>query len=244
MAAAIMEWGGDQDNAPQMDGGNLPRFKAKKGESYRMSFCWWPIENGTLNMSAKKPRFLGGKRAFVPNHGYILSKGPEYNALLPDAKLAIGTFIILWPLNKNGDVDTVRVNAGDYEILAWIFAENRYKVLETQWREWGPGQHDMTALCEDEQFQKMTFSPCKNSILRQLVESVTDHHKAIVQNIVDRVQHLASKLPNEVGRDMPIDELRIKMGKASASGPSAAGTGVSSQVNDLMTDDQLDGILV
>lgn len=240
--SGIMEWGGDQDNTPQMDGGNVQRFKGKKGETYRMSFCWWPIEQGTLNMSAKKPRFIGGKRNFVPNVGYILNKGPEYTNLIGEPpKLAIGTIIILWPLTKSGDIDSVRVAAGNYEVLAWVFGEQRYKVLEAQWREWGPGQHDLTALCEDEQFQKMTFSPCKTSVLRQLVDSAKPEHKEAVQDIVARVQTIGSKLGNEVAREVSIEDLRIKMGKG---GGSSAGPGVSSQVNEMMSDDQLDGILV
>lgn len=233
----FIEWGGDDDNnTPAMDGGNVQRFKGKKGETYRISFAWWPQgENNTLNLSAKKPKFIGGKRNYIPNVGYILNKGPEFTSLAggEQPKLAIGTIIIKWPTDKAGNIDQARLLKGDYQIMSWVFGEQRYKVLDNQWRDWPAGEHDVTALCEDEQYQKMTFSPCKNSVLRQIMTSTSDAHKALAADITSRVRSLEPKIGNEVARDLSLDEIRLKLGKSGPS-PVSAPSGMSSQVDSMM----------
>lgn len=235
---SFIEWGGDNEdnNTPAMDGGNIQRFKGKKGETYRISFAWWPLgEGSTLNLSAKKPKFIGGKRNYIPGVGYILNKGPEFTSLAggEQPKLAIGTIIVKWPTDKAGAVDQTRLLNGDYAIMSWVFGEQRYKVLENQWRDWPAGEHDITALCEDEQFQKMTFSPCKNSILRQVMTANKDPYKAIAADIASRVKSMEAKIGNEVARDLSLDEIRLKLGKGGAA-PVAGASGMSSQVDDML----------
>lgn len=236
--SGFMEWGGDapEESTPTLNGGNVDRFKAKKGETYRISFAWWPLdEHGNLNLAAKKPRFIGGKVNFIDKVGYILNKGPEYTVLAKgeQPKVKIGTIIVKWPTDKAGNVDQSRLNNGDYSVMPWVFGEARYKVLENSWREWAAGEHDITALCEDEQFQKMTFNPCKNSLLSQILKSPSERHKAFAVDILSRVKELEGKINNEVARDLTLDEIRLKMGTGGPS-PVSSPSGMSAGVDDLL----------
>ena len=238
---SFMEWGGDapDNQTPALGNDNYARFKGKKGETYRISFAWWPLgEDGKPNLLAKKPRFIGGKRIYVPTVGYCLYKGPEYNGFGDkDPKIAIGTVVIQWPTDKAGNVDQNRLMAGDYKVASWVFSEQRYKVLENNWRDWPAGEHDVTVLCEDEQYQKMTFSPCKNNLLRQLMVSNSEKSKPLVDDILAKIKSVEARLANEVAKDLTVEEIKMKLGKANAS-PVAAPSGMSGQV-----DDMLDSIL-
>lgn len=234
--SSLIEWGGDDTSTPQMDNGNPQRFKGKKGESYRLSYGWWPtLPDGSLNLAAKKPKFIGGKRSYIPNVGYVLNKGPEFTALAggEQPRLAIGTIVIHWPTDKLGNIDQTRILNGEYAVMSWVFAEARYKVLDTQWREWPPGDHDVTALCEDEQYQKMTFSPCKNSLLKTFLHGTSDKHKAIAADIMSRIKAVEAKIGNEVARDLTLDEIRLKLGKGGPAPVVAAG-GMSAQMDDML----------
>lgn len=233
--SSFIEFGGDapESNTPSFGNDNFARFKGKKGESYRLSFAWWPMgEDGKPNLAAKKPRFIGGKRIYIPNVGYALYKGPEYNGFGDrDPKLAIGTIVIVWPTDKSGNVDQARLMAGGYTVASWVFSEQRYKVLETQWRDWPANEHDITALCEDDQFQKMTFSPLKNNLLKQILTN--DKSKAIAADIVAKIKSVEARLANEVAKDLTVDEIKLKLGKGGQS-PVAAPSGMSSQVDDML----------
>lgn len=241
--SGFMEWGGDapETSQPHLGGGNTERFKGKKGETYRLSFAWWPMgDDNRLNLSAKKPRFIGGKRVYIPTVGYVLYKGPEFNGFGDsDPKIAIGTIVVIWPTDKAGNVDQNRLAAGDYKVASWVFSESRYKVLDNQWREWPAGEHDITALCEDEQYQKMTFAPCKNNLLKAILTSSSDKHKILADDILSKVRALEAKIGNEVARDLTIDEVKLKLGKSTPPPVSPAGGGMSTQV-DSMLDNILD----
>jgi len=238
---SFIEWGGDapENATPALGSDNYARFKGKKGETYRLSFAWWPQgEEGKLNLDAKKPRFIGGKRIYVPNVGYVLYKGPEYNGLGDkEPKIAIGTIVIQWPTDKAGNVVQDRLFAGDYKVASWVFPEQKYKVLENNWRDWPASEHDVTVLCEDEQFQKMTFSPCKNNLLRQLIMANTDKSKPIVADIMAKIKSVEARLANEVAKDLSVADIKLKLGKLNDS-PVASPSGLSNQV-----DNMLDSIL-
>lgn len=233
----FMEWGGEapENSTPVLGGDNTPRFKGKKGETYRISFAWWPIgEDGQLNLSVKKPKFIGGKRTYIPTVGYVLYKGPEYNGLGGnEPKIAIGTVVVVWPTDKAGNVDQDRLNRGDYKVSSWVFGEQRYKVLENSWRDWPANEHDVTALCEDEQYQKMTFNPCKQNLLRQILTSSSEKHKTLAADITAKVKAMAAKIGNEVARDLTVEEIKLKLGKGGAS-PVTAPSGMSSQVDEML----------
>ena len=87
------------------------RFKAKEGETYRVSFVWWPgLEEGKPDLNAQTPRFLGAKRLYIAGVGYFISKSPEYERLAGSAaKMYVGTVICKWPTDNRGNLDKVKM---------------------------------------------------------------------------------------------------------------------------------------
>lgn len=213
------------------------RFKGEGGNRYRVSIAWWEgVEDGDLNLNAATPEFTGAQRNYIPGVGYVINKGPEYTKLAGDTpRMSIGTIIVVWPTDKRGALDKAAIGRGEFDVLAWIFSQDKYKDLEPIHQEFHFGQHDVTINCTDTTYQKMSFSPCKDSLLAKLKEK----GGKLWTNIVEQVQAVAGTIQDEIGRELTLDQIREKMngGGGGDSQPSAA---VATDDIDSLVDNLLD----
>jgi hypothetical protein len=236
--SSLTYFGGNDEGKAPIGGDRFPRFKGKKGETYRISFAWWPLDaNDNFDLSAKKPRFIGGKRVYIQGAGYVLYKPEMASMTAEQPKVNVSTIIVVWPCDPAGNVDQDRLIKGDYKVSSWTFGEARYKVLENNFLRWPAGDHDVSALCEDEQYQKMTFSPERSSLLKQILSSDKDKMKALAADLTAKIKEMEANIATEFARDLSLDEIRLKMGKATAGGAapiSAASTGVAANVDDML----------
>jgi hypothetical protein len=221
------------------------KFKAEQGKTYRISFAWWDIVDGTLNVDAPTPKFVGAQRHYKEGVGYFLNKGPEYTKIAGEApKQVIGTLIIVWPTDAKGEPDKVRLANGDFEVMPWIFSADKYKQFGQIHTEFPVGHHDLKLTCTDTQYQKMSFAPCKESILRKLLEN--PKAKSRTDEILARISDLSNNLSNEIARDLSLDEIQEKLAGGGASGggfgkKSFGGGGGSGSAENI--DDLVDGLL-
>ena len=240
--SGFIEFGGDDGTPEPFSGGKSNRFKAKEGESYRVSFAWWPDDDGEegFNMDAVKPRFVGGHRHYIAGVGYVLNKGAEYTKLAGgDApKMAIATVLVVWPTDAQGRPDKARINAGDVTVQPWVFSESKYNALQPTHREFHLGNHDLTITCSDTQYQKLTFSPCKENLLRKLGESKKGKGKDVYDSIMAQVTNISAGLNSDIARDLTLDQIREKLGQ-SANAPAEFDLSGDDEVDD-MIDDILD----
>lgn len=236
-----MEFGFDSGDE-SLSGGKFERFKAKEGETYRMSFVWWELVNGKPNLDAPSPRFVGAKRFFIPNVGYILDRGPEFAKLAGGpSKPTIATVIGLWPTDRKGNLDKARFAQGDVDVKPWVFSQDKYDQLKRRHGEFPFGQFDLSVACTDTQFQKMDLSPCRENLFRKVLEN--DKLSAIAEAILAKTASIVGAnaqgepvgLRGIIARDMTIDKVREKLG---VSGGSAASLGpeTTSQVDDILND--------
>ncbi|MDB4278196.1 hypothetical protein N9917_01200 [Deltaproteobacteria bacterium] len=208
------------------------RFKAKEGETYRMSVVWWPEADGKINLDAKSPRFVGAKRAYIAGVGYVLANNAEVAKLAgKPAKPAIATIMAVWPTNNAGSLDKARFVAGDVAVMPWIFSQDRYEVVKRRHEEFPLGAHDITFACTDTQYQKGDISPCRESLYRKVLEE--PKLKAIADFIAGEVSRIADNIHGEVARDMTLAQIREALG-GEASGPVSAGA--SEDVDGLLDD--------
>lgn len=231
------------------------KFKGETGRQYRLSFAWWPcVEDGEYKIVDKTqavpyiegatPKFTGAKRFYFEGVGYILDGGPEYAKLAGQApRMSIGTVVVQWPISQDGAIDMGRVKSLDFKVLPWIFSGDKYKSFTPIHREFPFGGHDLTVNCSDSKFQKMTFAPCKDSMLAKLAASDKSTAKKTIEFILERVQHVASSINAEIGREMAIDQLREKLAGGGGGGNSAnaaAAAGAATADIDGLVDDILD----
>ncbi len=216
-------FGQDDDSATSTS----KRFKGEAGRSYRLSFAWWPgLEEGDLDLDAPTPEFVGAQRNYIQGVGYFINRGPEFTKLAGDnPRMAIGAVIIDWPMTKNGDIDKDALSKGDIDVKPWIFSKDKYSTFKTIHKEFHFGSHDVIGECTETQYQKMTFTPCRESILRKLKEKGGPVYKGLVA----KIQAVAGSIQGDIGRELTLDQIREKMsggggGAAAAVGVSAAST--------------------
>jgi len=242
MSDGFMEFGfGSGDDAV---GRKSEKFKGEAGRTYRVSFCWWPgIEDGKMNLDAETPKFVGAKRFYFEGVGYIIDGGPEMQKLAGNPpRLAITTVLVLWPTNNKGAIDKDRLRTGDFKVLPWIFSEDKYRSFSPVHAEFPFSHHDLTIQCTDSKFQKMTFSPCRDNLLRKMTEK--DAASEHVARIIADTQRIIGNIRGEIGREMNLDTLREKLGHgggggggggaATASGSSGATADIDALVDDIL----------
>ena len=232
-----------------LSSGKFDRFKAKEGESYRVSFVWWDMVAGKPDLGGdsddppKSPRFIRAKRHFLQNVGYFLSKGPEYDRLAGGPpKMQVATVIVIWPTTRKGELDKARFQAGDFDVKPWTFGQEKYEQLKRRHEEFPFGTHDLTIACTDTQFQKMDLSPCRDNLFRKCLEN--EKLRPFVDAILTKVSAIvganergeAVGLLGVIGRDLTLDKIREKLGGAPATTPIG---GDMSQV-DAILDDLID----
>ena len=238
MSNGYMEFGFGQDDGNI--GAKGKRFKAKEGETYRVSFVWWPgIEEGKPNLDAQTPRFLGCKRLYLAGVGYFTDKGPEYVKIAGGgpAKMYAATIICKWPTDSRGNLDKSRFAAGEFEINSWVMSVDKYRAIEARHREFPLGQHDVTLSCTDTQYQKIDISPCRESLFRKIVEKDPDR----ARSIIEAIQAAAKDVPRDLAQDLTLDQIREKLGKGGGPSPVSNSGPVSNNSSDF--DGMLDDIL-
>ncbi len=217
------------------------RVKFEQGNIYRASFIWWPgLEDGKPDFDADAPQFVGAPIHYIAGVGYVVNQGPEYTKIAGGpAKTRIATVLVLWPCSKAGDLDKTRLMAGEAEVLPWVISGDKYKNLQQVHKEFPFGQHDITVKCDDTQFQKLTFSPCKDSLLRKLMES--DKAEEIVAKMLATAQGIVPSIQDEVGREMTIEQIKDKL--AGGTGAPTGGAGAASAASGASATGDIDGLV-
>ena len=217
------------------------RLKMDKGQSVRVSFLWWPgLKEGEPDIDAPSPTFAGGPRHYLKGVGYFINQGPEYTKIAGEPpKIRINTIIVKWPTLSNGKIDKAGIQNGDFRVLYWVFDENKYDEIKPLQNEWPFGKHDLVIKCTDAGYQKMSFSPCRESVLRMVLDKGPDN--ALVKKLVAAGQALLPTVNDEIGKLMSIDQIRDKI--AGGGGGGGGGVGGGSPVDGGAVTEEIDEAL-
>jgi len=215
------------------------RFKGEKDKRYRLSFAWWDgIEEGTPNFDAETPKFIGGKRIYIPGVGYVFDKGPEFARFSKDgARTAIATAVIVWPTMSNGKLDADLFKRDGGQVMSWVFGVDKYRQIEPNHVQHPFGGNDLIITCTDSQYQKMSFVSAPDNLFRELVSGkFAEKMGSRGQDLMSEVQGLVGGMMGEIARDLTLDQIREKLGGVSSSPVEDSGN-----VGDV--DDMLAGLL-
>ena len=225
-------------------GGKTKPFKAEANRTYRVSFIWWKgLEDGKPDLNESAPRFIGAPTNFIQGAGYVVNKGPEFTKLAGGEapRTRIASIIVVWPQDKNGGVDKTRLAAGEAEVYAWVISSDKYKSLEHINKEFPFGQHDFTMTCSDATYQKLTFTPCRDSLLRSLLEN--PKAASLSGALVTKAQTIASGIGDQVGREMTVAQVREKLAGGGGGGSSGFGGHAATTPTDTMVTGEIDNIV-
>lgn len=218
------------------------KFKPEEGRMYRVSFAWWPgSEDLKPDLDAKGPKFTGAQRYYVENVGYIIYTGPEHNQFLGKSqpRFCLATVLVLWPTNSKGDIDVDRFKSGDFEVMPWVFSQDKYKAFAPTHKEFHFGTYDLKITCTDTKYQKMTFSPAKESLFRKILEG-GDKYKAYSAKLLEQVKGVAESIQTEIGREYTVAQLKEKL-SGKPIGATSGGSSPSMSTSDV--DAALENIL-
>ena len=221
------------DQGDENVGKKSQRFKGKEGESYRISFVWLPEkEDGTPDMDGDL-QFTGCERHYVQGVGYFLHKGPEFARIAGGPpKQSVATILVVWPTDRKGRLNKDAFRRGEgWEVKPWVFSAERYGQLKQQHEQFKLTEYDLSLNCTDTQYQKMTFSLCKENLFRKLYENPKGEH--IAKAILEDVAKAAEGIRGDMARDLSLDKIREKLG-GSSSGPVDSGGGTAENVDGLL----------
>jgi hypothetical protein len=228
----------------------IKRFKLKDDTTYRVTFAWFSVlgengwddaaainDDGTLNPDAQI-RFTGCERIYKENVGYILYKGPAY-AVFGQPKQTVGTILVVWPTDKEGDLDATSFAAGKgYAVQPWLFSPAKYDTIKKSHKRFPLMGHDMSLACPADggQFQKVTFTPEPENLFQKLLASKKPEIRDIVTKILADVAAVSKTIHGEMARDMTIDQIREKLGEdvETPTGSSGGGKDVEDLLNDVL----------
>lgn len=216
------------------------RLKMEKGQVARVSFLWWPgLDKGQPDMDSPTPGFVGAPRHYMKGVGYFINEGPEYTKIAgEEPKVRIATLIVKWPM-VGQKIDQAGIQNNQSEVLYWVFDQGKYDEIKAIHPEWHFGNHDLTITCTDAGFQKMSFTPCRDNLLRKFMEK-GGHENPIVKNIIQQGQSLLTDVHGEIGKRLTIDQLREKLGGGGGGGTSGP---ISDPTSNVDIDDALDSLI-
>jgi len=222
-------------------GAAIKRFKAKGGENYRMSLAWWEIDaSGALIMEGT-PKFKAAMRHYFPGIGYVLHKGPEFTKLSGDEpRVAIATVVILWPTDRDGQLDEAKFKAHQGEVMIWAISREKYNQLKRIAANGFPfSEFDLSVSCTDTQYQKMSFTPIAGGLLKKIMESTNPKIKEWAAKIIGLLKEAGDKVASELAKDLTLQQLRERL-QGGDGGPVSATGAVATEDVDNMIDDILE----
>lgn len=230
------------DNDGTFSGGK-DRYKGEKGRIDRISLAWWSIdEEGKLEMDADKPNFRGCERHYVPGVGYVMNRGPDFTKVIGEPpKKVVGTIVVWWPTDREGEVDLAAIAKGKARVWPWTFDPGKYSNLKANFKEFPPGKHDFLVSCTDSQYQKLTFSACRESLLRKLMENPKT--AKVYEKLVAEIQAVVGNINGHLANVMDLDTLRKKMAGASAGGTSSGNGDASKALTDEAIGEEIDDLV-
>lgn len=157
--------------------------------------------------------------------GFVLSRldkdGPEANAVwkrLPEPKLYFSTLLLVYPTDREGNIDREGIKRGEWRVIPWRFSKQIYEDIWKQnegLRENGlslAGQ-DIKLECKDPQFQKIGVS-----FVGAAVWQKSDNFKG--QVLAKAVPFYSKLVPF---REMSTDQLRAKLGLGGSAVQDVSG---------------------
>ena len=235
------------DDGDDKIGKRSKRFSGETGRTYRATFCWFSVKtadgwdddaawqaDGTLHPDASI-RYTGAERIYKPGVGYIIYGGPAY-AQFGTPKQSVATILLVWPTDKDGDLDVGSFKAGKgWQVQPWIFSTDKYNTIKKSNKRFSLLDHDLSIACTDAQYQKMTFTPEGESLLKKLMSSDKPEYKAVVSKIAAEVKSAAQNIRRDIGRELTIDQIKEALGE-EVEGPTGGGSHASKDVDDLLDD--------
>jgi len=220
---------------------NSNKWKPKKGK-YRVSFGAVQNWKTTPVFNEAPPSVVQADIIYCKGVGYYLDHGKDFRdiALKIDPKTKssrkIATTLIFWPTDSNGQIDKDKLSEGKFEVKNYLFSRDKFNQLVEIHRESPLGLCDIKINCTDEQFHKMNFVACRESVYAK----IKDKDQALFTKVAETVKEVFSSVRDDMAQDLTLDQIREKL---SGDVGSPVGGGGSFQNSSFDASDVLDDVL-
>lgn len=227
-------FGMDDDSAASI--GDATRYKGKAGETDRVSFAYFPLDDDGAPDLAKAPLWVKANRHYVQGVGYFVSGGKEWDDLAAahgskGPKTNLATVVVIWPTSSDGSVDKERLKK-DWKVRTLVVSKDKFSALVKIHQEWGLGSSDVSITCTDAQYQKMTYTPCKQHFLKDILANpkAVKLKARLMAAITDAIE---VNMKNDLGKPLTLDQLRERLG---VGGGSPVAPASAENIDDMMMD--------
>ena len=121
-------------------------------------------------------------------------------------------------IKYNTDPEGRLLNPFGYTLLVWHFSPDKFDQLRNLHKEWGLEEHDLLVNCEEEKYQRLSFTVCKEAIHRK-----DAFLKPFGEQVATWLQAIKPKLAAAAGRKLSNADLLQKLGKGAAAPTIVAG---------------------
>lgn len=211
----------------------VKRFTAEADRSYRVTLAAFSAytEDGLPTEDAKI-KYAACERIYIKGVGNVLADNPALTEW-GKPKQAVATVIVVWPTDKDGDLDAASFKNGKgWTVQPWVFSADKYVVLEASNKKFPFRKSDLAITCTDAGFQKMTFGPEAENLLVKYLESGKPEFIAVGKKILAEARAMMANINNELATKMTPQQVREKLGAAPES--PAKGSHAAKDVDDLL----------
>ena len=215
------------------------KWKPKKGK-YRVSIGniegWENLspdfsENALPDVRRTEVLYKQGVGSFYcnpPKSEYLKLAG----ATKPQIKVPFT--LIFWPTDANGQVDKDRLRNGEFEVKYYPMSADKFNQLIEIHSEGNLALYDIKISVLDEQFHKMNFVSCRES----LYQAISKKDENLFKTVATEVKAVHSEVFNDLAQDLTLEQIREKL--SGEVGSPIGNSGFSSSID---ADDVLDGVL-
>lgn len=182
-------------------------YKGKKGSKDRIAFPL--VVKGKENILV--PYTLKARVHYKDDFGTFLCRStPESKEIccktLGDPSLRFGTIIVQYYTERDGKPK----KPFGYDLKLWYFSDKRFDKLRSLNREFPLAERDILVDCDNEDYQHLTFTPCKESIMLIKEELKTA--------ILAQAEKMKNDLKKRLAKSRTVEELKEELGAGTSSG--------------------------
>ena len=182
-------------------------YKGQKGHTHRIAF---PLL-GSGKDGQPVPFTLKARVHYKDGFGTFLcrSSGESKEVCcrtLGDPGLRFGTIILQYATEKNGTPK----KPFSYDIKLWYFSDKKFDKLRSLHREFSLAERDVLVSCDNDDYQHLNFTPCKDSIMRAKDE--------FAQKIIDQAEKMKPDLKKRLAKSRSVEEIREELGLETSGG--------------------------
>jgi len=159
------------------------KYKGRQGYTDRIGLI---LDEGIKFKKAMT--HYGFNTHFLCKRGFCCEVAPK------PSEPRIGCIVIHYRTDKHGGIEKPFA----YELKPWIFSEKKYLQLRRVNEEWPLTEHDLKVTCQEQKYQQLEFTSCKEAFWRK--------SEKLKKDVLEQAKVMIAKL--WFGKDLSNEELK------------------------------------